>query len=115
MVRWLGRAGKKGWLVELRGNQNVSPEAKKDKRGRTKKDHRRRATAIEAMGKSCGIGITERKEIRGDEPIKFYPLTGVRSAFVVVEEVMANEVPHNKEISRGERMEEEKKSILLFV
>ena len=75
---------KEGWLVELVGNHCPSPEAapmSKRERERRKKrslNVRREATARNAMEKSKYVGVVE---VRGDNPVKCFLPTEVRSIF----------------------------------
>ena len=55
------------------------PEARKDKRGGSKGDVRRGATAREAMEKGGCDRVIEGEEVRGDDPIEYFLPTGVGS------------------------------------
>ena len=54
-------------------------------------------------------------EVRRDDPVEYFLSAGVGSTSRVPEEVMTIEVPQNKEICGGGRMEGEKESVLPYV
>ena len=53
---------------------NHLPEAKESERGGSKGDVRRGVTAKGAIEKSWGVGVIDRKEVRGDDPIERDPV-----------------------------------------
>ena len=77
------------------------PEARKSKRGGSKKDVRKGATAREAMDKGGCVRVIEGEEVRRDDPVEYFLATAVGITSGVPEGVMAVEVPKNKEISGG--------------
>ena len=83
------------------GNLNRgSEEPPRSERKRSKRDLRGRATARGAMKKSRYVRVIEGK-VRGNDPIEYLFDTGLGSAFLVPEGVMAVKVPQNQEISGG--------------
>ena len=77
------------------------PGARKSKSRRSKGDVKKGATARGAMEKSGCVRIIEGKEVRRDDPVKYFLPVGVRSTSLVPEGVMAIEVSQNEEISGG--------------
>ena len=62
------------------GSQNSGSEAPpRSKKGGSKGDVRRGATASEAMEKGGCVKIIEGEEVRGDDPVKYFLPTGVGS------------------------------------
>ena len=69
-------------LVKLISDQNSGPEASPgSKRGGSKRDVRRGATAKGVMEKSRYVRFIEEEEVRRDDPIKYFLPMGVRSTF----------------------------------
>ena len=65
------------------------------------------------MEKSRYVGVIEGK-VRGDDSIKYFLHTKVRSTVRVLERVMAYEVPQNKKISGGGKKWRVKRSRFCF-
>ena len=101
-ARWGDRSEREEQLEELVGDQNPGSAAPlRSKRGGSKGDVRRGATARGAMVEGGCVRNIEREEVRGDDPVEYFLSTGVGSISEVQKGVMAIEVPRNKEISRG--------------
>ena len=115
--RTLGRkSGERGTVSRIVGNQSQSSEAPpRSERGNNKEYVKRGATARGALEKSWGVGVIERKEVRGDNLIEYFLPTGIRSTFCVPEKLMAIIVPWNEEISGRGKNEGLKGSIVLSV
>ena len=79
------------------------PGAGKGKRGESKGDTRRGATARRAMEKGRYVGVIDGEEVRREDPVEYFLPMGVRSISWVPEGVMAIEVPQNEEISGGKK------------
>ena len=77
------------------------PGAKNGKKGGSKENVRRGATARGAMEKGGCVRVIEREEVRGDDPIEHFLPVAVGCTSGVPERVMAFEVPQNEEISGG--------------
>ena len=83
----LGRKNrrKKGWQVELVGDQTQIlkhlPGTREGERGGSNENVRGGATAREAMEKSRYVRLIERKEVRKDDPIKYFLPTGSEVPF----------------------------------
>ena len=65
-----------------------------------------------AMEKSKYVRVFEGKEVRRDDPIKYFLPTTVGNTFRVPEGLMAIEVPRMKRSLEKERVEGEKESVL---
>ena len=79
------------------------PGAGKGERRGSKGNVRRGATARGGMEKSKYVEDIKGEEVRRNDPIEYFLLTGVRSTSSVPEGVMAIEVPQNEETSGGGR------------
>ena len=77
------------------------PGAGKSKRGGSKGDARRAATARGAMEKGGYVRVIEGEEFRGDDPVEYFLTVEVGSTSSVPEGLMTIEVPQNEEISGG--------------
>ena len=53
------------------------PGTRKRERGGSKGDVRRGATARGAMEKGGCVKVIEGEEVRGDDPVEYFPLAGV--------------------------------------
>ena len=68
-----GRKTGKRQLIGLVGDQNQSPEAPpRRKKGGSKGDVIRRATARGGMEKSRYVRVIEEKKVRGDDSIEYF-------------------------------------------
>ena len=83
-------------IEELVGGQNPGPEA----------------PPSGAMGKGGCVRVVEAEEVRGNDPVEYFLLTGVGSTSGVPEGVMAVEDPRMKRFLEVGRMEGEKESVL---
>ena len=63
--------------MEYPGDQKPSPDAPPRRKGGGSKED----VGREAIAKSWGIGVIERKEVKGDQPIEYFLSTGARRTF----------------------------------
>ena len=66
------KTGERGRLVELVGDQSPGLGAPLSSKGDVRRG---------AMKKSRYVRVIERKEVKGDDPIEYFLITGVGSTF----------------------------------
>ena len=78
---WIKRDCKENWeIIRAQVLKHLSG-AGKSERGGTAKDVRRGASAREMIKKSTSIRVIEEKEVRGDDPIKYFSRGGLKYLF----------------------------------
>ena len=101
-ARWGERPEREGRIEELVDGQNPDFKAPpRSKRGGSKEDVRRGATARGEMEKGGCVRVIKGEEVRRDDLVEYFLSARVRSISGVSEEVMAIEFPKNEEISGG--------------
>ena len=112
MKEWGQRAEKGRQLVELGVDQNQSPIAPpRTKKGGNKGDVRKGVTASIALEKVRSVRVIDGKEVRRDNPMKYFLSAGIRIIIQVPGGMILIEIFQIEKIYEG--TEEEKKSILL--